>query len=306
MMNGILVLNKPAGPTSFDMVRLVKRLTGLRRVGHGGTLDPAASGVLPILLGQATRISEHLLTGRKAYRAEVRLGVVTNTYDSEGEILSDVDASDATEVQVEAALAAFRGAILQTPPMYSAIKQKGKPLYKHARQGIEVKREPRAVEVYLLNLVRWQPPTFTLEVECSKGTYIRSLAYDLGAALGYGAHLRSLVRTRVGPFSITDALSVEALFDAAHGGYLHTRTFAMDWPLMNMPAAILDSDEVAEVRQGRSIEIDTSSLRNGEGEWPGQTSCRAFDPDGVLVGLLMLDDEGATLRPTKIFPASSS
>ena len=132
------------------------------------------------------------------------------------------------------------------------------------------------------------------------------MAHDLGDALGYGAHLRSLVRTRVGPFSITDALNVEALFDAAHGGYLHTRTFAMDWPLMNMPAAILDSDEVAEVRQGRSIEIDTSSLRNGEGEWPGQTSCRAFDPDGVLVGLLMLDDEGATLRPTKIFPASSS
>ena len=305
-MNGILVLNKPAGPTSFDMVRLVKRLTGLRRVGHGGTLDPAASGVLPILLGQATRISEYLLTGRKAYRAELHLGVVTNTYDSEGEILSNVDASDATEAQVESALAAFRGASLQTPPMHSAIKQKGQPLYKLARQGIEVKREPRAVEVYRLDLCRWQPPKFTLEVECSKGTYIRSLAHDLGTALGYGAHLRSLVRTRVGPFSITDALGMEALFDAAHGGYLHTCAFAMDWPLMDIPAAILDSDEVAEVRQGRSIEIDPSFLRNGEREWPGETSCRAFDPDGVLVGLLTLDVEGAALRPTKIFPPSPS
>ena len=181
-MDGILNINKPCGKTSFSMVAMVKRLTGERRVGHAGTLDPIATGVLPICLGQGTRVIEFLVDATKTYRAEIELGVTTDTYDADGRIIQRGDPSGISQDHLEAALASFCGLIRQTPPMYSAVKYQGKPLYKLARAGITVERRSRLAKIHRLELVDWQPPVATIEVVCGKGTYIRSLAYDLGQA----------------------------------------------------------------------------------------------------------------------------
>ncbi len=298
-MNGILNLHKPAGPTSFDLVRLVKRLTGLRRVGHGGTLDPAATGVLPVLLGQATRVSDYLLLATKTYRAVVRLGVATDTYDAEGSPVSEADPSGVTREQAAEALESFHGLISQTPPMYSAIKHQGQPLYKLARAGVEVERRPRHVHVYSIKLTEWAPPRLTIEVDCGRGTYIRSLAHDLGVALGCGAHLETLARLRVGPFLLADALSVEELFDAAHGGHWPELAYAMDWVLLDMPAAILSPEEEQAVRFGQALQP-----ANGVAPAIGTGLIRAYGQDGDLVGLLRPDQGQGVWRPEKVFPAS--
>ena len=215
MINGFLVLNKPVGSTSMDAVRRVKRLTGMKkRVGHGGTLDPLATGILPICFGQATRLMEHLINETKGYRMDVRLGVSTDTYDAEGQVVQEQDPSHITREQVEEALDAFRGTILQKPPMHSALKKDGKRLYELARQGVEVEREARQVEVYSLDLLDFNLPLITLESECGRGVYMRSLAYDLGEMLGCGAHTASLVRLRTGGFRIEDAVTLDQFAQA--------------------------------------------------------------------------------------------
>ncbi len=295
-MNGILSLHKPAGPTSFDMVRLVRRLTGLRRVGHGGTLDPAASGVLPVLLGQATRVSEYLHSATKTYRARVRLGIATDTYDAEGQVVATADPSGVALGQAREALECLRGQTWQTPPMHSALKRQGRPLYRLARAGIEVDREPRRVRIDAITLLAWEPPSLTIEVVCGRGTYIRSLAHDLGQALGCGAHLGSLVRTRVGPFTIEDALTVEALFDAVHGGALPERLYALDWAMLHLPAAVLAPAETRALRHGQTLAADPSSPALAAG-----TPCRAYGFDGALVGLMTLDASEGRWRPAKVF-----
>jgi len=183
-VDGILNINKPWGKTSFSIVAIVKRLSGERRVGHAGTLDPTATGVLPICLGQATRITEFLVDATKAYQAQIELGVTTDTYDASGKITQKRDPSEISQSQLESALTSFRGLIQQTPPMYSAVKYQGKRLYELARAGIKVDRESRPAKIYHLELIDWQPPSVTLEVVCGKGTYIRSLAHDLGQILG--------------------------------------------------------------------------------------------------------------------------
>jgi len=198
--DGILNLDKPRGPTSHDVVARIRRLTGVRRVGHAGTLDPLATGVLLICIGRATRVSEYLMTGRKVYRARARLGVTTDTYDAEGQVVAEAEV-EASRAQVEAALAQFRGQIAQVPPMYSAIKHQGTSLHRLARQGIEVEREPRPVEIFRLELTAWEPPECTLEMTCSRGTYVRSLVHDLGQTLGCGAYLTGLIRLASGDFA---------------------------------------------------------------------------------------------------------
>ena len=175
-MDGILNVNKPRDMTSFSVVARVKRIFLERKVGHAGTLDPQASGVLPVCLGQATRVIEFLFNETKTYHAEIELGVTTDTYDLTGKVLRNADSSAISRQTIELALAAFRGSIQQTPPMYSAIKHKGKPLYELARSGIEVERKSRKVRIDSLEIVGWQPPVVTLEIVCGKGTYIRSLA----------------------------------------------------------------------------------------------------------------------------------
>ncbi len=201
-MDGILNINKATGMTSHDVVASIRRLLKQKRVGHAGTLDPAASGVLPICIGQGTRVAEYLSESGKAYRAEIIFGVETDTYDSEGVVVRTASAADLTRAQIEQALQRFTGQQMQLPPRYSAIKLQGKPAYKLARAGEDISLAPRPITIYRLEVIDWLPPCLTLAIECSKGTYIRSLAHDAGEQLGCGAHLAALVRTRSGPFSL--------------------------------------------------------------------------------------------------------
>src|SRR5689334_8529523 len=197
-MDGILNINKAIGMTSHDVVARVRKTLHQRRVGHAGTLDPAASGVLPICVGQGTRVAEYLSESGKAYRAEITFGTVTDTYDSEGVVIRTSDASSLTREQVEALLPSFLGEQMQMPPRYSAIKIQGRPAYSFARAGEEVVLQPRPVHLYSLEIIGWDAetvaahPRLTLDIDCSKGTYIRSLAYDLGECTGYGATLTAL------------------------------------------------------------------------------------------------------------------
>ncbi len=191
MRDGILIIDKPSGLTSHDVVNRVRRATKIRQVGHAGTLDPMATGVLVVCLGQATRVSEYLLGHDKAYRATIRLGIETNTYDADGEIVATHDVN-VDRAEVERALAQFVGEIQQVPPMYSAIKRDGQKLYELARQGIEIERAARSVIIHSIELRDYQAPDATIDVRCSAGTYIRSIAHDLGAALGTGGHLIDL------------------------------------------------------------------------------------------------------------------
>jgi tRNA pseudouridine55 synthase len=198
-VNGILNVDKPVGWSSFDVVRLVKRGTGVKRVGHAGTLDPLASGVLLVLLGQASRVSEYLMALRKEYRATVRLGISTNTYDAEGEVTAERPV-DVGEAQLRQALEEFTGEIQQTPPAFSAVKVDGQRAYARARRGESVELKPRAAVIYKTQVVEFSPPTIVLDIECSRGTYVRSIAHDLGERLGCGAHLAGLDRAfQVGP-----------------------------------------------------------------------------------------------------------
>ena len=300
-MDGILNLHKPPGPTSFDMVRMARRVFQQRRVGHGGTLDPAAAGVLPLLLGQATRVSEYLLASDKDYLATVRLGIATDTYDAKGATVSQHDASAITRDQAEQALAKFRGVIQQTPPMYSALKQGGTPLYKLARAGIEVDRAARQITFHRLVMTEWSPPLLTLEITCSHGAYIRSLAHDLGQALGCGAHLHALTRTRVGPFTLAAATTVEALFHAAHQETLEHQLWALDWSMLAMPAAIVDPEDVRSLRYGQSLPQAPEAPAMAH-----DAPCRAYDFDGGLVAVLAYDQPAGAWRPSKVLPPADS
>jgi len=207
-LNGIVVIDKPEGIASYDVVRRLKGLVSGVKVGFLGTLDPLATGVLPLLLGEGTKLAPFLEAGRKVYEASLLLGVVTDTQDREGQILQSVDlgAYDLSPSKIEQVIKRFRGRIQQRPPMYSALKHKGEPLYKLARRGEEAERALREVEIYELRVTEINPPSLGLYIECSKGTYIRTLAHDIGGELGCGAHVAALRRTRSGPFSIDAAL----------------------------------------------------------------------------------------------------
>ena len=211
MINGFLVIDKVAGLTSHDVVQCVRKWAKQRRVGHLGTLDPMATGVLPIALGEATKLSRLLTHGEKSYSAQIRLGVETTTYDREGEVTSETTGPWPDREVVEKALARFRGEIDQTPPPYSAIKQGGEPSYRRARRGEHVLLAARRVRLQRVELVDYEPPLISVEVDCSAGTYLRSVAHDLGAALGTRAHLWQLVRTRSGPFHLHQTLGLDEL-----------------------------------------------------------------------------------------------
>ena len=252
-MDGILNINKPQSKTSFSIVSLVRRLSGEKRVGHAGTLDPLATGVLPICLGQGTRVIEFLLDAPKSYRAEIEFGVVTDTDDATGSIISRGDPSGISQEQLLKALNSFCGLISQTPPMYSAVKHQGKPLYKLARLGIEVERKSRLRWIYHLELINWQPPVATIEVECERGTYIRALARDLGQLLGCGATLRNLLRLRCGSFSLEDAISLSQLEDGFRYGYWQRFIYPIDSVLLHWAAVVLSDDAEEDIRNGRPL-----------------------------------------------------
>src|SRR6185437_1326323 len=197
---------------SFDVVARVRRIAHMKRVGHAGTLDPAATGVLPVCLGQATRMVEYLSATGKEYRATITFGVETNTYDAEGEIVATLPLPPILDyAAIQTALVPFTGNILQVPPMFSALKRNGQRLYDLARAGQQVELEPRPVRIDALTIVAWDAPTLVLDVACGKGTYIRSLAHDLGAVFGCGAHLAALIRARVGPFALRHSVTLDNL-----------------------------------------------------------------------------------------------
>ncbi|MFZ5827207.1 MAG: tRNA pseudouridine(55) synthase TruB [Bacillota bacterium] len=213
-MDGVLNLLKPPGMTSHDVVSVVRRALGIKKVGHTGTLDPGVAGVLPICVGRATRLAEYIAGEDKAYRAEITFGVTTTTQDSFGEVLSDQEASHLTRGDIAYSLARFHGPVMQVPPMVSAVKVGGKRLYELARQGVEVEREARQVYIHRIQLLDFRPgprPVAFVDVVCSKGTYIRTLAHDLGQMLKVGAHMSYLVRTRSGPFRLEEAATLEEL-----------------------------------------------------------------------------------------------
>jgi len=204
-LDGLFIVNKPSGPTSFDVIRAARREIGVRKIGHAGTLDPIAEGVLVLGVGRGTKLLALCSGMDKSYLVRLRLGVRTDTRDAAGRVIDERDASGVSPDDLSRALEGFRGIISQTPPMFSAVRHAGQRLYEFARQGVEVERAARTVEISRLVLVDCAPPEATLEVDCSKGTYVRSLVDDLGARLGVGAVMTALVRTRVGPFSITEA-----------------------------------------------------------------------------------------------------
>ena len=295
-MDGILNINKPAGKTSYTVVAMVKRLTGEKRVGHAGTLDPMAKGVLPICLGQATRLVEYLMDTTKTYRAEIELGISTDSYDMEGIVTQRCDASTVTLEQLEKALHAFRGVITQIPPMYSAVKHQGKPLYQLARAGISVERKSRTAKIYSLEIKVWRYPVLTLEVTCGKGTYIRSLANDLGQALGCGATLKDLERSRCGIFDINESVTLERFEDACHGGYWQSLLYPMDSILSFWETVIVGEEKAQAIRHGALISLtEDTSLK------VGSDYCRAYTWDGSLLGILRFDSEKRQWQPEKVF-----
>ena len=298
-LDGILNVDKPYGITSMELVRRIKRASGVKRVGHGGTLDPIATGVVTISLGQATRVMEYLLDGSKEYSAVIELGVTTDTYDALGQANGQRDYSSVERADVEGALDRFRGAIDQVPPMYSALKRGGKRLYELARAGIEVPREPRRVQVHGIELLEWAPPLVTVHVTCGRGFYMRSLAHDLGESLGCGAHLKSLVRLRSGAFKLSDAATlddVEAMFeeetwrDALH---------APDAALHGMDAVIVSTRLREMISHGRPLPVDP---RLPAGAARGR--CRAYGVDGSFIAILAFDEAIGQWRPEKVFSLS--
>jgi len=260
-----------------------------------------AGGVLLVCLGQASRVSEYLMGLPKGYRATVRLGASTTTYDAEGEVVRQGDYADVSQADVEKAMAGFVGEIMQAPPAYSAVKVDGERAYKRARRGEDVAPAARKTMVYAVDLLRFEPPEAEIEVECGKGTYIRSLAHDLGEKLGCGAHLSALTRTRVGPFKIEDAIGMEALEAAFERGDWQEHLLPMDYALLEMPAITLHIEDEKDIRHGQSVSIDedrTETLPAIEDEM----LCRAYAEDGSLVAIIRYDGGSGMWRARKVFP----
>lgn len=289
MRDGILIIDKPSGLTSHDVVKCVRRAAKIRQVGHAGTLDPLATGVLVVCLGQATRVSEYLLGHDKVYRATIRLGVETNTYDADGEVIATNEVN-VDRAEVERALAQFAGALRQVPPMYSAIKREGQKLYDLARQGIEIERTARSVIIHSIELRGYQAPDATIDVHCSAGTYIRSIAHDLGVRLGTGGHLIELRRTAAGPFTIDQAITLGAFEAAAREGQWQAHLRAIDEALSDWPLVVLAEADRVRALNGAPI----FRLR------PAGTRCRAHDEHGNLIALLVWDQKKHWWRAEKV------
>jgi tRNA pseudouridine55 synthase len=290
-VSGVLVVDKPVGLTSHDVVQIIRRGTNIHRAGHTGTLDPRASGVLVVLVGPAVRLSEYVSASDKRYQATVHLGSTTDTFDSEGKITSSGSVDDISEEQFEQALSQFVGEIQQVPPPYSAIKVQGRKAYEMAREGEEVELQPRTIQVYSLELLEWNPPEAVIDVFCSSGTYVRSLANDLGVELGCGAHLVGLRRTKSGRFTLRDAVPLRRLQEAFHVGdwykFLIPAAEALgDWPMVE-----LDADQVELIRHGHRI------LAEGE----AQGWVRGISQQGDLVALMEMDEETSEWQPRKVF-----
>ncbi len=335
-MDGILNIHKATGMTSHDVVAKIRRLLKEKRVGHAGTLDPLASGVLPICIGQATRVAEYLSESGKAYLATIVFGSVTDTYDAEGSILRTASTADLSLTALEEALEHFVGPQMQVPPRYSAIKLQGQPAYKRARAGEEVALAPRPIVIYTIEVIKWNSPSVTLAIECSKGTYIRSLAYDLGEYLGYGAYLDALVRTRSGPFLLAESITLEQLssilgeagnhkgvpLHAGEDNHISGREgdlmrgdqkddhkgtplqslsqylYPADKALEGYPALTLDSATIERVQHGNAFTYPLDAQASMK---QAEDIARVYSDDGRFVAIAEWDSAQEVWKPRKVF-----
>ena len=293
MIDGLLVIDKPEGLTSHDVVQQVRRWAGQRRVGHLGTLDPLATGLLPLALGEATKLSQLLTHGDKAYRGRIRLGIETNTYDREGEVVRECDGPWPDREQLEKVLDAFRGTLQQVPPPFSARKQGGEKAYERARRGEVVELEPREITIGRLELLDYEAPLFAIEVECSAGTYLRSLAHDIGGQLGLGAHLWDLCRTRSGPFVLEQALPLAELEERGRERILSMADAT------GLPTLAVDSGIARRVSRG--IQLSRGEVRGAPSEGVFQ-----MVRDGLLVALVEAQPGIPTLRTVRVFLEGTS
>ena len=288
MANGILVIDKSAGWTSQDVAAKLRGVFHERRVGHGGTLDPMATGVLPVFIGRATRAAEFLESAEKEYVAGLRLGVVTDTQDTSGTVL-ETNSVCVTRAQLEAALRQFLGPIEQIPPMYSAIKINGQKLYELARRGQEVARRPRSITIHALELLEGEGADWTIRVRCSKGTYVRTLCHDLGRALGCGGCMSSLRRTRAGSFTLAQAVTMQQVLDFAAGQDLQQLLMPVDAVFAAHPPLIVTLGQAAKLKNGAQVK-----------DWqfqPGTYRVYAEDGEFLLLGRV----EGGVLTTIKSF-----
>lgn len=293
VVSGVLVVDKPIGLTSHDVVQIIRRGTGIRRAGHTGTLDPRASGVLVILIGPAVRLSEYVSASDKRYQATIRLGSSSDTYDSEGIITSapTVPVDQISEDYFDEVLQQFVGEIEQVPPPYSAVKVGGRKAYDMAREGEEVDLAPRIINVYSLDILEWAPPEAVIDVYCSSGTYVRSLANDLGKKLGTGAHLVGLRRTKSGRFTLRDAVPLRRLQEAFDAGNWYRFLIPAAEALADWPMIELDADQVELIRHGHRI----PALPDHKG------LARGVSQQGDLVALLQVDEDTREWQPRKVF-----
>ncbi len=289
--DGVLNVNKQPGWTSHDVVAKLRAVLGVRRIGHAGTLDPSATGVLPVLVGKATRIAEYLVKWDKEYYVVLRLGETTDTQDASGSVLETRSVEGMTSQLIRGVVAGFVGCQQQLPPMYSAVKVKGVPLYKAARSGRTVERETREIVVHDIAVVEIAGHDVTLLVRCSKGTYIRTLCADIGETLGVGGHVRELARTRVGPLRVEDALTVDEIAARQGRGELGERLMSMDQALGELPVVSLDQPTAGRVVHGVPVPWDAIRGEVGAGR-PAGTLVRLKDPSGRLLALGSLPQSG--------------
>ena len=289
-ISGVLVVDKPVGMTSHDVVQVIRKGTNIRRAGHTGTLDPRASGVLIVLVGPAVRLSEYVSASDKRYQAVITLGKTTDTYDEDGKQTSTTPVT-VTEEQFEKELMTFIGDIEQVPPPYSAVKVQGRKAYEMAREGEEVDLAPRIISVYSLELLEWAPPEVVIDIFCSSGTYVRSLANDLGERLGCGATLTGLRRTKSGKFTLRDAVPLRKLNEAFTDGTWYQYLIPAAEALSDWPAIELNNEQMEAVRHGNRVPADA----------PVSTKARGISEQGELVALLELDEATNEWQPKKVF-----
>lgn len=275
-IEGVLCIDKPAGLTSHDVVARVRFISGIRRVGHTGTLDPLATGLLIVCLGRATRLAEFLTRQNKEYLATIRLGQETKTYDAEGMILAEKPVN-VSEIQLLAALEQFKGKIKQIPPMYSAVKVGGQPLYRQARRGKVIERPAREVLIFELELLRWESPQAQIRLVCSSGTYVRAIAHDLGQTLGCGAYLKGLRRTAIGNHRVDTAVSLEDLQKPGWQEHLQPSDVAVS----HLPEVVLSEEEAISLYHGQRVLDHLAS---------SESLVRAYDEEGRFIGVLTGDE----------------
>jgi tRNA pseudouridine55 synthase len=300
-LKGILPIIKPAGYTSHDCVNVVRKLLGIKRVGHTGTLDPSVVGVLPICVGQATRVVEYIQELPKEYIGTLRLGLSTTTEDADGDIVLSQEVSpQVSESFVREVIAGFLGTIEQIPPMFSAVKVDGVRLHTLARQGVEIERKSRVVKIYSIDVLGMELakpyPDITLRVCCSKGTYIRTLCVDIGKKLGYPAHMKSLQRTKSGPFSLEDCFTFEQIAEYVQAGRTAQLLRPLDTALMQYPAFYASAKQAAEVTDGKRILLSGAAWEDGQ-------LVRIYSPDNLFIALYRVAryEHEPWSKPEKVF-----